>query len=138
MWHALLVLDWVARCGEDDIEFLEGAAAGLDEEEVDDGNEDCVEDCVDDVGVVSDICEGGGYCHDHQEAESPVGDGAQCGTLSMSAKGSDFSGVEEWTTDPGETEEGVEEEEQAGAGELVGARGSGEEDGDCDEASCHS
>jgi hypothetical protein len=47
--HALLLLDRVAARREDDVQLLKRALLGLDEEEVDDGNEEEVEDRENDV-----------------------------------------------------------------------------------------
>lgn len=47
--HALLLLDGVAASRKDNVELLKRAFLGLDEEEVDDGEEGEVEDGEDDV-----------------------------------------------------------------------------------------
>jgi hypothetical protein len=47
--HHLLLLDWVASCGKDDVQFFQRSLLGLDKEEVDDGAEAGVEDRKDDV-----------------------------------------------------------------------------------------
>lgn len=52
--QAFLVLGWVVRRGEDDVQLLERAAFGLDHEEVQDGDEGGVEDSVVDVRLPSD------------------------------------------------------------------------------------
>ena len=55
--HSHLVLDRIARSGEDDIQLLERAALGLDHEEVEDRDKGRVEDGIVDVGLVSNVGE---------------------------------------------------------------------------------
>jgi len=70
--HLLLVLDRVARRSEDDIELLQGASLCLNQEEVYDRNEGGIEDGVDDVRLVADVCKGWRDGHHDDEAKDLV------------------------------------------------------------------
>lgn len=54
MSHSLLLLDWIASCCKDDVQFFQRSLLRLDKEEIDDRAEAEVEDCKNDVLYVSD------------------------------------------------------------------------------------
>ena len=101
-----------SRLMENLIHLLQTAVGRLREEEVDRRHHECVNDCKNDIGLVSNVCKGGRRDHDNHEVEDPVrgcGDGV-CGSSDIQR--GDFGGVEPGHAEPTDGEEGVEHEEE--------------------------
>lgn len=58
--------------------------------------------------------------------------------MSTDSERGDFRRVQEWTADPGETEEGVEDKEEGCSGKLFGSTTGGQKRRDNDEGEGHS
>lgn len=110
-WHALLVLDGVARRREDNVQLLQRALPRLHEEEVDDRDEARVEDRVDDVCLPGDVREGRRDRHHHHEAEDPVGCRGDAVDLRPAPQRRDLRRVQKRPAHPYEAEERVVEEQ---------------------------
>lgn len=86
-------------------------------------------------GLPANVCQSRGNDHDHHEAKHPVTGAGNGIGLRTAAQRRDFGAVEERPADPSETEEGVEEKEEARGNELarpVGSAGQAGDDGEAD------
>lgn len=118
--HSKDALPAVGHLVEDAVHLLERAVRRLRVEEVDTGHHEGVDDGKDDVRPPPDVVEGDGRDHDDEEVEDPVGRRRQRVGGRPDPQRDDLGRVQPLHAQPADGEEGVEDEQEHDARDLVG------------------